>query len=294
MAITKTFTTGKIELFDGTKDGKDAYLDTASGETNLNAKKIHNVTIHDIRYQNPQPTLTDNGYEVLKTPTNVKTEEFLNNGTDEGKALIREKYWPEVGDLVKGRTSAVEVIPWHFSVRKQTLGYHPDEIFFMKTGISQPASTVHIDNSHDTAIDHLQRELGEARAQELVAKHKRWAIINVWRPVGRYVQRWPLLVVDHSGCKNFTFEDNIARVYRRHDEKYYKSHDNFLKQSDEYVFRYASNLAPDEAIVFKDYDSRRDMVRGMPHGGFQDDSTPEDAPARNSIEVRVFAFFDDE
>ncbi|KAI3325491.1 hypothetical protein HD806DRAFT_521074 [Xylariaceae sp. AK1471] len=223
----------------------------------------------------------------------MTTDQFCNNTTPEGKQFIRDNYWPEVVGLVKGLVGAKEVIPWHFSVRKQTLGYHPDEIFFMKTGISQPASTVHIDNSHETAIDHMTRELGEEKAQEFIKAHKRWAIINVWRPVEFPATRWPLLVVDHSQV-DFQFDKNTGRVFRRNDGKYYKSHDNFIKEDDGYIFRYAKNLSPSEVIVFKDYDSRQDKIRGTPHGGFQDDNTPEDAPARKSIEVRVFAFFDDE
>ncbi|KAI0452107.1 hypothetical protein F5B21DRAFT_516261 [Xylaria acuta] len=287
------FTTGRIEVWNGTKDGEDAYLDSSTGETNLNPKTVMNVEIHDLRALASQPNINENGFEFLTHPTSLSTEQFLNNTTDEGKAFIRQNYWPEIADLVQGKTGATKVIPWHFSVRKQTLGYHPDEVFFMKTGISQPSATMHIDNSHDTAIDHMTRELGDEKALELIKAHKRWAIINVWRPVGTFVQRWPLLVVDHSKV-DFTYEKNTGRVYRRHDSKYYKSHDNFLKWEDGYVMRYVSNMRPEEVIVFKDYDSRRDKVRGTPHGSFQDDNTADDAPARNSIEVRVFAFFDDE
>ncbi|KAI0528517.1 hypothetical protein GGR58DRAFT_518998 [Xylaria digitata] len=236
-----SFTIGHIEVWNGTKDGEEAYLDSSTNETNLNPKTVMNVQVHDIRTLSPEPKINENGFEFLAHPTSLR--------------------------------------------------YHPDEVF-MKTGVSQPAATMHIDNSHDTAIDHMTRELGEEKAQELIKSHKRWAIINVWRPVGTPVRRWPLVVVDHSKV-DFTFEKNTGRVYRRHDSKYYKSHDNFLKWEDSYILRYVSDMKP-EVIMFKDYESRRDKVRGTPHGSFQDDKTAEDAPARNSIEVRVFAFFDDE
>lgn len=165
----------------------------------------------------------------------------------------------------------------------------------MRTGVSQPASTVHIDNSHDSAMGHLKRELGDEKAQSMIDKHKRWAIINVWRPIEIPVQRWPLLLVDYSRVPGgMSLETHTERIYRVNNPEYYKSHDNFLKYDPNYEFLYASNLAPDEVIVFKDYDSRKDKLRGTPHGGFQDDATPEDAPARKSIEVRLFAFFDDD
>ncbi|KAI1147292.1 hypothetical protein F4825DRAFT_437764 [Nemania diffusa] len=53
-------------------------------------------------------------------------------------------------------------------------------------------------------------------------------------------------------------------------------------------------MAPDEAILFKDYDCRTDRFRGTPHGGFQDSSSATDAPARRSVEVRLFVFFDND
>lgn len=293
-SVTTSFTTGRIEMFNGTTDGKEAYLDPSTNETNLVPKKVHHVTIQDIREQYPRPQLVNEGYEVTEFPSSLTEEQFLNNTTPEGKQFIRDRYWPEMKQLIQEKTGAPVVIPWHFSVRKQTLGYHPDEIFFMKTGISQPASTIHIDNSHQTAIDHLSREVGAEEAQHLVASHKRWAIVNVWRPVGYAVQRWPLLIVDYSRVKDFSFENNVARVQRSNDPKYYKSHDNFIKHHPDYIYRYPSNLRPEEVIMFKDYDSRTDKVRGCPHGGFQDDNTAEDAPARRSIEVRLFVFFDEE
>lgn len=289
------FTTGRVEMWNGTTDGREAFLDPSDGSTNLNPKKVHSVKVHDIRYQEPQPKLPDNGYQIGQHPTFVTEEQFMRYTSPEGKQFIRDAYWPEVRRLVESQLpGSKDVIPWHFSVRNQTAGYHPDEIFFMKTGVSQPAATVHVDNDHKTAIDHMRRELGDARTDELIAKHKRWAIINTWRPIGVPVQMWPLLVVDHSLVKNWNYDEHIGRVYRSNDPKYYKKHDNFLKWNDDYVFRYASALAPDEVIMFRDYDSREDTYRGCPHGGFQDDASPADAIPRRSIEVRCFAFFDDD
>jgi hypothetical protein len=48
----------------------------------------------------------------------------------------------------------------------------------------------------------------------------------------------------------------------------------------------------DEALVFKVYDSQTDgRARFTPHTSFKDPATPPNAPARQSIEVRAFAFF---
>jgi hypothetical protein len=48
----------------------------------------------------------------------------------------------------------------------------------------------------------------------------------------------------------------------------------------------------DEALVFKVYDSETDgRARWGAHTSFVDPTTPEDAPPRESIEIRAFAFF---
>ncbi|KAK6841112.1 hypothetical protein PG987_001972 [Apiospora arundinis] len=287
---------GQIEFFNGTNDGEAAYLDPVGGKHNFRDKKIMKVQMHDMRAQEPKPTLQEVGYEFLTAPTSMSEDEFMNDKTPKGKAHIQEKYWKEVGALVKERSGADQVIPWHFSVRKQALGQHPDDVFFKRTGVSQPASTVHIDNNHDSAMHHLTRVLGgEEAARQMVDQYEHWCIINTWRPVGAPVQRWPLFLVDHREVPgHFSYEKNVERIYRLNDPAYYKSHDNFLLHDPNYRFRYVSNLAPEEALLFRDFDSRSrpgETFYGTPHGAFQSDATPEDAPARRSIEVRSFAFF---
>ncbi|KAJ2998192.1 hypothetical protein NUW58_g393 [Xylaria curta] len=37
---------GRVEIFDGSLDGKTALVDTATGETNIKGKKIHDVRAH--------------------------------------------------------------------------------------------------------------------------------------------------------------------------------------------------------------------------------------------------------
>ena len=54
-------------------------------------------------------------------------------------------------------------------------------------------------------------------------------------------------------------------------------------------------MARDEALVFKVYDSAKDgRSRFVAHSAFEDPNTPPGTPARESIEMRTLAFFDDE
>ena len=52
-------------------------------------------------------------------------------------------------------------------------------------------------------------------------------------------------------------------------------------------------MQTDEVYVFTCYDSRNDgHARFTPHTSFDDPTVPEDAPERESIEIRAYAFWE--
>ena len=52
-------------------------------------------------------------------------------------------------------------------------------------------------------------------------------------------------------------------------------------------------MQEDEAYLFVNYDSHKDgRARFSPHGPIIDDTIPEDAPQRESIEMRALVFWD--
>ena len=57
---------------------------------------------------------------------------------------------------------------------------------------------------------------------------------------------------------------------------------------------YAKGIDTDEAYVFVCYDSREGRARFTPHTGFKDPTTSPGAPPRESIEIRAYAFWEDE
>lgn len=291
----KAHTTGRIELVNGTSDGGPAFVDPLTGMTNLNAKMVCPVDVYDIREQSQPPQLASEGFQLVEHPTMLKEEQFMRYQSPEGKQFIQDAYWPEVRRLLeKTIPGAEKVVPWHFSVRNAMPGLHPDEVFFMRTGVAQPQVNIHCDNDHTTAKAHMVRAFGEQGATELLGKYKRWCMVNTWRPIGQAVQSWPLVIVDHSEVPNWQYETHVTRIHRSNDPAYYKKYDNFLKHDPAYIYRYVSQHTPEEVIMFRDYDSRQDRYRGTPHGAFQDDDTPTNAPPRRSIEVRSFVFFEGE
>ncbi|WP_395614097.1 CmcJ/NvfI family oxidoreductase, partial [Allosphingosinicella sp.] len=54
---------------------------------------------------------------------------------------------------------------------------------------------------------------------------------------------------------------------------------------------YFPQLAPDEAILIKGYDSAEDVARFTAHSAFEDPQSPANAPERESIEVRALVIY---
>lgn len=58
---------------------------------------------------------------------------------------------------------------------------------------------------------------------------------------------------------------------------------------------YASNMTPEEAWVFKIFDSKKDgRARCAVHSSFPLKDQPDHGEPRTSVEVRCFLFWDDE
>jgi hypothetical protein len=55
---------------------------------------------------------------------------------------------------------------------------------------------------------------------------------------------------------------------------------------------YCSDMKRDEAFVFRSYDSDPRFPIHTPHTAFQDETCPEEAGPRMSLEIRVFAFWE--
>ena len=67
-----------------------------------------------------------------------------------------------------------------------------------------------------------------------------------------------------------------------------------LRHSEKHKWYWYPAMSHDECLVFKCFDKRKDSTRFTFHTAFDDPSTTEASPPRQSIEVRTIAFFDDQ
>lgn len=145
-----------------------------------------------------------------------------------------------------------------------------------------------MDNDAETAKVNLRRVLGDEEASNWEGKH--WGIVNVWRPVGDVVRQWPLALVD---SRNIKYGRDTCPILTLNN---YKTHFTALKPQPHFDYYYVSDLAPDEALVFVDFDSKnqgKGTAVGMAHGAFEDHNALPKVPNRRSIEVRCLVLYDD-
>jgi hypothetical protein len=130
----------------------------------------------------------------------------------------------------------------------------------------------------------VRDHLPAAEVEELLKR--RFAEINVWRPIRGPVESEPLAICD---ARSIDPQDVVASdlVYRD-------------KIGETYSFRYNPNhrwsyfprQEKNEVILLKCYDSKEDGgARFTAHTAFQDPNTAPDAAPRESIEVRALVFW---
>src|SRR5581483_4399514 len=113
----------------------------------------------------------------------------------------------------------------------------------------------------------------------------RFAVINVWKPIARRVEESPLAVCD---ARTIRPDDLVATDLRYRDRtgEIYS-----LRFTPAHRWSYFSHMRADEALLLKCFDSDARRARFTAHTAFDDPTSPPDAPARASIEVRTLAFF---
>lgn len=189
-------------------------------------------------------------------------------------------YEAEVEDLLKVRTGAVRILIFDHMFRRR-MPTADDRI----GGFRLPAMRVHVDYTEKSAPQRV-RDLLPDEAVELLKR--RFAFINVWRPIRETVRDAPLAICD---ARSVSPRDLVPAdlIYRnRTGEIYYASFDA------RHRWLYVPDMQPDEVILLKNYDSAKDgRARFTPHAAFLDPTAPQWAHPRESIEVRAIAFFDE-
>ena len=189
---------------------------------------------------------------------------------------LKSVYYPEMERLVCDIAGAMRAFMFDHTIR------HGDQAVREAKLLREPVLYVHNDYT-DASAPRRVRELLPEEADALLGR--RFAIIQVWRPLAT-VSRNPLAIADARSISPGDLIASERRYPHRVGETYR------LRHNPAHQWYQFTRMTPDEAIVFKVYDSARDgRARFTPHTSFEDPATPADAPPRESIEARLFAFF---
>jgi len=215
--------------------------------------------------------LDTHGFVFVDHATQVK------DFTDEAERV--RVYDPEVQALIRKHSGASEVVVFDHTLRVS------DEEGQKAIGARPTVKGVHNDYTEKSAPQRLRDIVGDAQAERRFKK--RWAIIQVWRPICGTVLVDPLGICDGRTIPQKGFILVERRYKDRTGEVYHIAH------NPAHVWFYFPRMQRNEALVFKVFDSDASKPsRFTAHSAFDDPQTPADAPPRESIETRAFAFFD--
>jgi hypothetical protein len=115
---------------------------------------------------------------------------------------------------------------------------------------------------------------------------RRFAVINLWRPIQGPLEEAPLALCDASSVASQDLIPSALVYPDRVGETYGVVH------NPRHRWFYFPNQQRDEALLIKCYDSDERRARFTPHGSFNDPTAPPHPRPRESIEARTLAFFD--
>ncbi|KAF2474913.1 uncharacterized protein BDR25DRAFT_301499 [Lindgomyces ingoldianus] len=262
----------------------------------------HVRSVQNLRGREGEFSTDNSGFAVYEYPA---TEKLF---TDD--AAVRNGYYCEVEKLLREKLAGVKkVVIFDHTIRRR-----------MKNFPRQPVQQVHVDQTPGAAEARVRRHVPGDQADALLKG--RYQIINVWRPIENPASDFPLAVIDWRSTKpedfipvdllypkrdSFDCDDDDRGKEKLPDPNSHDATDGYevrgetlsVAPSESHLFYYMKDMTPEEVMLLKCFDSRGEgMDKGVPglalrtpHTAFMDPNTPENAPGRQSIEVRCLVFY---
>ena len=227
------------------------------------------VVMHNARPLLDRFKLDDDGFRFVRHDTRVK--DFFD--ADE----IKRVYYAEMEALIKAESGAKRVV-----VFDHTLRTADDEMREAKK-IREVVRRAHNDYTEWSGPQRV-RDILPDEAEDLLTR--RFAIVQVWRPIRYPVETFPLAICD---ARSVAFDDFIIseRIYQDRKGQTYA-----CAYNPKHHWYWFPRMRREEALVFKVYDSQKEGVaRWTAHTAFEDPTSPPNARPRESIEIRTLAFF---
>lgn len=235
--------------------------------------ETHKLPIYNARSISKNISLDKQGFAFTEHHTHVR--DFYDE--DE----IRQVYYPEAEQLLKQVTGATKVVIFDHTLRNAQL-MNPAE-----NNIKEPAKRVHNDFTAKSGYTRARKELAAQGIDDIdTLLQQRFAIINVWRGIADTIQESPLALCDAQSIAprdlvpgDLVYRDRVGETYG-------------VTYNSQHQWFYFPQMRRNEAIFIKCFDSAEDgRARFAAHTGFDDPTSPLNAPPRQSIELRTFVFY---
>jgi hypothetical protein len=264
--------------------------------------KDHTYPVTSLRGQEAAFSTENSGFAVYNHPAHEKS--FTDDAT------IRSGYYGEVESMLRERLPGKvnKVVIFDHTIRRRD-----------KNSPRQPVQQVHVDQTPGAAAARVRRHLPAEEAEELLKG--RYAIINVWRPIENPASDFPLAVIDWRSTVPSDFiavdllypqrtdgDDDDRGKEKLPDTETLQSTEGYDAKGEtfavapkkEHKFYYVKDMTPEEVMLLKCFDSagegeafaKKGLAVRTPHTAFIDPNTPDNAPGRQSIEVRCLVFYE--
>jgi hypothetical protein len=275
------------------------------------------VTVHNARLLegDQRRTVEKNGFELCFCPLAHPDLDFLDHQD------VIQHYYRECEQLVQKVTGAATVVAFDHNVRS-TDGKRRKQRIRGGQEVQGPARIAHGDYTLTSAPERLQRLAQEpcgndtlrsaiapgaslldpAEVEQAISTHGRFAIINVWRNIAED----PVATHALALCDAQTVTPADLSVFELHYAD--RVGENYFSKPDPgHAWYYYPAMSRDEAVLIKQWDSAGPLAQSKGqrpdsddphspctfsfHSSFDDASTPPNAPARWSIEVRCVVIY---
>lgn len=155
-----------------------------------------------------ESSLDVQGFKLVNEPSQLP--ESQHTDPDRVKAVI----YPETEEIIRRATGASKVHAFSHLVRThcwqdvQPLVDDPSLPDDHQINVVTPSRAAHVDHSREGSFEILRDNLPAEEVERVLKSGRRWAIINLWRPI-KPVQRDPLCLCDF---RSFEAEDLKTQV----------------------------------------------------------------------------------
>ncbi|KAI1500563.1 hypothetical protein F5X99DRAFT_234224 [Biscogniauxia marginata] len=225
-----------------------------------------------------EPRLDTHGFTFVRAETALERADF------DDPSIVATRYYAELAALLKREFPHYRKVAFFDNVVRKRVPLYPSAKGAPATA-AQPFRYAHVDFTAHGATLKLENALGEDLLRQRL--EMKCDVINIWRLLNdRPTRDWPLAFCDWRTVD--PADDLIANdvVYQRG-----LGESCFLQRNPGHHWWYLPDQQPDEVAVFRNVRvDDENFARGFHCAFFNPLATPEDA-MRESIEVRLAAFY---